>query len=58
MIKNFSILHGKQKSKPNLYIISQKKELTGCGFSLVNQPVQLRTHITDFHVQNTLFQIK
>ena len=38
--------------------ISQKQELIGCGFSSVNQLVQLRTHIMDFHAQNTLFQIK
>lgn len=52
-LKNFSILHGKQKSKPKLYIMSHLKIIL-CGFSSVNQSYNLvRTHNTmDLHVKN------
>lgn len=47
-----------KRASQNFIPFLKKKELIGCGFSSVNQLVQLRTHITDFHAQNTLFQIK
>lgn len=59
-MKNCSTLHGKQKSKPELYIMFHKKKTILCRFSSGNQPISsVRAHhITDFRVQNILFHIK
>lgn len=56
-MKNCSILHGKQKSKPKLYTISQEKK-NSFGIFFSEPTSSVRTHVTDFHAKNILFHIK